>query len=285
MLQSRSSYRKLKSLALSLLSKKTVDQTTRERVATTNAVDDRVDVIVLALIELLTIIDKSLPAVVCSRERFAESRNNIFESELLHHALEDSVVTLSISLTALYVSIWLEAQAELSIFLITDANINILHQRTHNRDSLLRSPELLAEVEVNRNSYAVTLSSLTSQLGKFSSLVADSWSNTAPMEPLGTLHNLIEIEIRWVSLSNCAVCTVVDYLGWAHRSTSLGIVETYAVATTSDELCINAVTTETVDSNLTDLVLRELRYEVSIMTIVSQAYSYVSLTTTRDDAK
>ena len=75
------------------------------------------------------------------------------------------------------------------------------------------------------------------------------------MEPLGTLHNLVEIEIRWVSLSNCAVCTVVDYLGWSHRSTSLGIVETYAVATTSDELCVNAVTTETVDSNLTDLVL------------------------------
>ena len=41
------------------------------------------------------------------------------------------------------------------------------------------------------------------------------------------------------------------------------------------ELCVNAVTTETVDSNLTDLVLRELRYEVSIMPIVSQAYSYV----------
>ena len=30
-------------------------------------------------------------------------------------------------------------------------------------------------------------------------------------------------------------------LPWmAHRSTSLGIVETYAVATTSDELCVNA---------------------------------------------
>ena len=51
-----------------------------------------------------------------------------------------------------------------------------------NVPSLLRSPELLAEVEVNRNSYAVTLGSLTSQLGKLSSLVADSWSNTAPYD-------------------------------------------------------------------------------------------------------
>ncbi len=136
-LQSRSSYSELKSLALSCLSQETVDQTTRERVTTTYAVDDRVDVVVLALIELLAIIDKSLPAVVGSRERLTESRNYILETELLHHALEDAIVTLSIGLTALYVSIWLEAQAKLSILLITDANINILHQRTHNRDSLL----------------------------------------------------------------------------------------------------------------------------------------------------
>ena len=136
-LQCRSSYCELQSLCLSLLGQETVDQTTRERVTTTYAVDDRVDIIVLALVEVLAVIDKSLPAVVCSRERLTESRNNILESELLHHTLEDAVVTLSICLAALYVSIWLEAQAELSIFLITDANVNVLHQRTHHRDSLL----------------------------------------------------------------------------------------------------------------------------------------------------
>ena len=136
-LQCRSSYCELQCLCLSLLGQETVDQTTRERVTTTYAVDDRVDIIVLALVEVLAVIDKSLPAVVCSRERLTESRNNILESELLHHTLEDAVVTLSICLAALYVSIWLEAQAELSIFLITDANVNVLHQRTHYRDSLL----------------------------------------------------------------------------------------------------------------------------------------------------
>ena len=67
MLQCRSSNSELKCLALSLLSQETMDQTTGERVTTTHAVDDRVDVVVLALIELLTIIDKSLPAVMCSR--------------------------------------------------------------------------------------------------------------------------------------------------------------------------------------------------------------------------
>ena len=91
----------------------------------------------LALVELLTIVDKSLPTIVCSRERLTKCRNYILEAKLLHHTLEDTIVSLSVSLTALYVSIWLEAQAELSIFLITDADIYILHQWTHNRDRLL----------------------------------------------------------------------------------------------------------------------------------------------------
>ena len=71
-LQSRSSYCKLQSLSLSILSQETVDQTARERVTTTYAVDDWVDVIMLALVELLTIVDKSLPTIVCSRERLTK---------------------------------------------------------------------------------------------------------------------------------------------------------------------------------------------------------------------
>ena len=129
--QGRSSYSELQCLSLIRLGQKTVDQTTRERVTTTYAVDDWVDVVVLALIELLAIIDESLPSIVCSRKRLTESRNDILEAKLLHHALEDSIISLSVGLTSLYVSVWLEAQAELSILLVTDANVNILHQRTH----------------------------------------------------------------------------------------------------------------------------------------------------------
>ena len=46
-LQSRSSNSKLKSLALGRLGQQTVNQTTRERVTTTYAVDDRIDLITL----------------------------------------------------------------------------------------------------------------------------------------------------------------------------------------------------------------------------------------------
>ena len=77
MLQSRSSHSKLESLALSLLRQQTMNQTTRERVATTNAVDDWVNLITLALIELLTIIDQSLPTVEGCAVALTECRNDI----------------------------------------------------------------------------------------------------------------------------------------------------------------------------------------------------------------
>ncbi len=46
-LQSRSSNGKLQSLALSRLGQQTMNQTTRERVATTYAIDDRIDLVTL----------------------------------------------------------------------------------------------------------------------------------------------------------------------------------------------------------------------------------------------
>ena len=105
------------------------------------------------------------------------------------------------------------------------------------------------------------------------------------MEPLSTLHNLVEIEIRWICLSDRTMSTVIDYLRRTHRSTCLCIIETNTVATTSNEIGIHAITTEGVNCNLTNLMLRQLRYEVSLMTIVSYTDCYVSLTTTRDDTE
>ena len=46
----------------------TVDQAARERVTTTDAVDDWVNLVTLRLIELLAIVDKGLPAIVGSAE-------------------------------------------------------------------------------------------------------------------------------------------------------------------------------------------------------------------------
>jgi hypothetical protein len=81
------------------------------------------------------------------------------------------------------------------------------------------------------------------------------------------------------------VSTVVDNLRRTHRSTRLSIVETYTFATASDVVRVDAIATEGVNGDLTDLVLRELRYEVRLVAVVSAADSYVGLTTTGDDAE
>ena len=105
------------------------------------------------------------------------------------------------------------------------------------------------------------------------------------MEPVSTFHDCVEIEIRRISLSNSRVCAVVDNLGWAHRSTCLTVIKTYAITTTCNILRVNTVATQRINSNLTNLVSRELCYEVSIVTIVGTAYGNVSFTTTRDDTE
>ena len=74
----------------------TVDQTAGEAVTATHAVDDRVDLVTLRLVELLAVVDHSFPAVEGSAVALAQRRNNILEAELLHHLLEDALVALSV---------------------------------------------------------------------------------------------------------------------------------------------------------------------------------------------
>ena len=166
----------------------------------------------LALIELLAVVDESLPTVVGGRERFAECGNDILESECLHHAFEDAVISLGIGLSALNVGLRLEAKTELRIFLVANAYVNILHERLHDALSLLRSPELLAEVQVDRHCHSVTLGSLASQTCELCCLVADGRCDTAPVEPVGTFHNLVEIKVAGVGLGDRAARTVVNHL-------------------------------------------------------------------------
>ena len=75
--------------------------------------------------------------------------------------------------------------------------------------------------------------------------------------------------------------TVIDNLTWTHRSTSLKIVDTYTVTTTSDVVSLNAIFTKCVYSRLSDFMLRKLSYEISIVSVVGTAYSYISFATKR----
>ena len=131
----------------------------------------------------------------------------------------------------------------------------------------------------------MTLGCLTGQTGQLGGIVADGWCDAAPVEPLCTLHNLVEVELFGLCLGNGAVGTVVDHLRRAHRSSRLGIVQAYAVAATNDVLCVHTIAAQGVDGYLPDLVLRQFRHEAGLMAIVGHADRHVGLAAAGDDTE
>ena len=81
MLQCRGCDSKLQGLALSRLGEQSVDESAGEGITTAYAVDDRLNVVVTALIEFLTIIDECFPTVVRSGVRLTQCGDDIFKSE------------------------------------------------------------------------------------------------------------------------------------------------------------------------------------------------------------
>ena len=285
MLQGAGCHGELQGLALCSLRQQAVNQAAGEAVATTYAVDDGVNVVALALVELLAVEDKGLPAVVRGREALAQRGDDILEAELLAHLTEDAFVAGSVGLAALNIGVGLETKAELCILFVADADVYILHQRAHNADGLLARPQLLAEVEVHAHGDTVTLGSLAGQARQLSSLVADGGRDTAPVEPVGTLHDLVEVEVSGHRLGDGAVCTVVDDLRGAHRGTRLSIVQPHAVATTGDEAGIYAIAAHGIHGNLANLMLGQLRHEVSLVAVVGQRDSHIGFTAAGDDTE
>ena len=131
----------------------------------------------------------------------------------------------------------------------------------------------------------MTLGSLAGQLRNLGSLVGDSRRDTRPVEPGCAFHNLVEIEICRVSLSDGGVCAVVDDLAGTHRCACLAVIETYTVTAANDIVILHAITAQSVDCYLTNLVLRQFGDEVSLVAVVGAGDSYVRLTTARDDAE
>ena len=212
MFQRTGCYGKLESLALSLLRQQTVNQTAGEAVAASHAVDDGIDVVALALVELLAVVYESLPAVVRSGEALTQGAHHILESEFLLHLPEDAFISGSIRLSALNIGIGFKAQTELGILLVADTYVHVLHQRAHHRDSLLARPQFLAEVQIHAHRHTVLLGSDAGLAQTLCRGIGDGGGDTAPVEPVGTLEYLVEIEILGLCLSDGTVCPVVYHL-------------------------------------------------------------------------
>ena len=105
------------------------------------------------------------------------------------------------------------------------------------------------------------------------------------MEPVGTFHDGVEVEVGGVGLGNGRVCTVVDDLARTHGGTALKIVDAYAVAAAGDILRLYAVAAQGVDGRLADFVLRQFGYEVGFMTVVGAADGYVGFAAAVNDVE
>ena len=187
-------------------------------------------------------VNASWPTVIWCWLRNSKWWNNILKSELSNHLLENAFVTCKVKFTACYVCVFrLETKNFICIFFVTDTNINVLHKVWHNLLSLFACPKLLSEVKVTRNCYAVSLSSFTSSLCKFSGSVWNSRSNTCEVEPVSTFKDFVKIEIRNACCCDWWVGSVICNVWRSHWRTCFKEVDTKSVAALSDVLCFNTV--------------------------------------------
>ena len=126
----------------------------------------------------------------------------------------------------------------------------------------------------------MTFCSLTSQTSQFGSFIRDSRSDTRPMEPVSTFHNSVKIKISGISFSDRRMSTVINYFTWTHRSSSFKIINTYAITTTGNKVCLYTIFTQCIYSRLTNFVFRQFWYEVCIVAIVCTAHCNVGFSTT-----
>ena len=79
--------------------------------------------------------------------------------------------------------------------------------------------------------------------------------------------------------------TVVNHLAGTHGSTCFQIIDTYTVTTAGNIVSLHAIFAQGIDSRLADFMLRQLGYEISVMSIVGTADSHIGLTAAIHDIK
>ncbi len=100
------------------------------------------------------------------------------------------------------------------------------------------------------------------------------------MEPVSTFHDSVKVEVRRISLSDCRMSAVINHLARTHGCSRFKIIDSHTVAATSDVIGFHAILAQCVHCALPDFVFRQLSYEISVVSIVGTAHSYVCFTST-----
>ena len=149
----------------------------------------------------------------------------------------------------------------------------------HGFPGLGTGPQLAAVVEVTGNLDAAGLCCLTSFPADFHQIGTQCGSDTGEMEPIGTVKDLIPVEISGRGLLDCGMGTVINTDGATLGSALFIEVDTHPVAATDDLGGVHTITAEAVHSGLADRVGGQLGNKCGIHAVVCQGDCYIGFAT------
>mgnify|MGYP007129629257 CR=1 FL=1 len=139
--------------------------------------------------------------------------------------------------------------------------------------SLLR--KFRSQLTVTPAPVSCTLGSLACGLQTLGCLWTQCGCDAAPMEPVGSLEYLVEVEVARFGFADTAVCAVVDDLAWSHAGARLQEVDAQTLAASCDEFGVYAEFAQAVDCCCTYLMCGNFAHEVSFVSIVCQAHGHI----------
>ena len=256
-----------------------VDQAAAEAVATANTVDD-VQVILLgeAVLVLGNVIQHGAPAVVEGRVAFPQSDGYHFKAELVRQLFGNGLVALVVQAAAVDVGgLSLDAEDILGVLFVGNAHIHVLAQIGHGFPSLSAGPQLAAVVQVAGDLAAMGLGGLAGFPADFHNVGAQSRSDAGEVEPVGTLEDLVPVEVRGLRLLNGGMGTVINADGATLRSALLVEVNTHTVTAPDDQGGVYAITAQGIHSGLADGVGGQLGDESGIHAVVGKGHCDIGL--------
>ena len=164
-------------------------------------------------ISLFSVIKHSRPVVIICGDALTQSDSYLFTAETLGKLLCDINVTLAIELAAVHIIVvGLYAEYLVGIFLVCNADIDILHQLAHDLARLFARPEILAEIEVATYLDSLCAACLDCIEADFGNIVAQRGSDACEMEPYCIRQYLVPIEILAACHADGTVLSVIDNL-------------------------------------------------------------------------
>ena len=218
------------------------------------------------------------PVVIGSGDAGAQGDGHFLAAEALGNLAGHANVTLVVDFTGVQVGVLgLNAEDVLGVLLIGDADVHVGDQLAHDAVGLFAGPQLAAVVQVTGNGQAQLLGLLAGLQADGGQLAAQCGSNAGEVEPVGTLEDLVPVEVGSGGQSDGGTGAVIDDLGSTLRSALLHEIDAQTGTAADDHAGVNAKAAQLVDGALTNLVSGNLGDESSVHAVVGQRHSHVGL--------